>query len=148
MNQEELFRNVSEAGLSGGFAIGARLPRIKGKLKGFNIVTLEAIKNESPTNFLNRIIEIHGEKPLRNVEARMRRLAELIKTTTGDKRKFILIINSAESLHRSIIQTLKKFHELDHNDNIYPGIVLLGDVEKIKAFVKKNKGIALRSYVF
>ncbi|PKN71230.1 MAG: hypothetical protein CVU54_02070 [Deltaproteobacteria bacterium HGW-Deltaproteobacteria-12] len=148
MNQQELFRNVSEAGLSGGFAIGARLPRIKGQLKGFNIITLEAIKNEPPTKFLNRIIAALGEKPLRNLEARMRRLAELVKTTTGDKRKFILIVNSAESLHQSIIQTLKKFHELDHNDNIYPGIVLLGDVDKIKESVKKNRSVALRLQFF
>jgi hypothetical protein len=149
-NQEELFREVGEAGLSGGFAVGDRLPRLKGDLKRFNIMTLEAVEKESPTKFLVRIIEALGEKPIKNLEMRYRRLEQLIKTATGIDRMFILVINNAHLLHVSVMHMLKKFHEMDNLDNppFYPGIVFLGDVDQTINLIRKNKGVAARTTIF
>lgn len=148
MKQEDIFSNVGNAGLGGGFAIGSGLPRVKGNLKGFNIMTLEAIKSETSIKFINRIIEAIGEKPLRNLEARDRQLKELLIEKTGNKRKFVLIINDAHLLTASIIHTLKNFHEIGSNKNFYPGIVFLGNIDKINTLVKKDNGVSRRSFLF
>ncbi len=148
MKQEDIFREVGNAGLSGGFAIGRCLPRLKGNLNGFNIMSLKAIKSETSIKFINRIIEALDEKPLRNLESRDRQLEELLIEKTGNKRKFVLIINDAHLLTASIIHTLKKFHEIGSNKNFYPGIVFLGNVDKINTLVKKDKGVSRRSFLF
>lgn len=148
MKQEEILRCAAEGGLSGGFVIGKKLPQLKGNLKGFYIKTLNAIEKEVPSNFIIRIIETFDEKPLRNNEARSRRLKELIITSIGVDKKFILIVEDAHLLAPSTLYRLKSFHEIGSDINVYPGIVLLGDTKKIVPAVIKEKGIALRALIF
>lgn len=69
-------------------------------------------------------------------------------TQTGHERKFILVIEKAHLLHKTVWHILKRFHEIGSLNDFYPGIVLLGDVDQIKNVVIKIKEILLRAVMF
>lgn len=148
MNQEMIFRHVGYAGLSGGFAIGAKLPRVKGNLKKFNVLTIEAMPKETPYTFLIRILKALGGNRVRGQEACIRMIRQLLFSQTGDKQKFILVIEKAYLLQKSVLRMLKIFHEIGSQEDFFPGIVLLGDVDILNSIIAKDKGILMRAVMF
>lgn len=147
MTQEPIFRFIGSAGIGGGFIAGNKLPKEKGSLKDFKIVRLPAIKDEDYARFEQRLIKKLGETPKRGGEIRARQLKALIEKFTGKGKMFIIIINKAHLLHHKTLRCFKGIHELDTNEGIHPGFVLLGDIDKINDLLKKEESIRLRTTI-
>lgn len=145
MTQEQIFRYVGTAGTSGGFAVGKALPKEKGNLKGFKIVRMPAIEGEDYAKFERRLIEKLGEMPKRGAEIRVKQLRVLIEKYADKGKIFIIIISKAHLLSQKTLHCMKGLHEIGTMENIYPGIVFLGDVVKINDMLKKEKSIQLRT---
>jgi type II secretory pathway predicted ATPase ExeA len=109
------------------------------------MITMEASRGETTAHLLSRIIGSYDEKPLRIAEARTRQIEALFMGTIRKKKKIAIIINNAELLSLAVLRALKLLRETMSQENAWPGVILLGETEKIIHIVKKDKGIAAAS---
>lgn len=145
--QEEIFRELSHSGLGGGFVAGNKLPKERGSLKEFKIIRIDAIEDENIDKLSGRLIEKLGEKPKRIIRSREEQLKALIKESYKKGKRFITIIRKAHLLHPRVLCSLKILHEFDIRKSIFPGFVLLGDIEKIKKLLAEEKGVEMRTHI-
>ena len=146
MTRAELFIQVASEGLSGGFAIGQRLPEEVGTLDGIEVVNYLAGSDVSYVLFEKWLIEYFKEKPERQRELRSRQLGRLLKEIYQNKQYLVFVIDNAHFLPKRDIKLLKRLHEI--SDGPYPGIVLLGDVANIKKKLDSLPDIKLRYFTF
>lgn len=142
MTKEEIFRSVR-----GAFAIGFALPHEDGNLADFEIVHLEAQKNDDVSKLASRIIEAFGCSPEREHSRRARQLSQLISSYVERGLDFVVVISSAHLLNPRTISNLKNIQEFSSLMflNSHPGFVLLGYPEKLEKSVEKNLGVAMRT---
>ncbi len=145
--QEEIFQKLSRSGLGGGFAAGNKLPKERGSLKEFKVVRIDAVEDENIAKLSGRLIEKLGEKPKRVIRSREIQLKTLIEDFYNKGKRFITIIKKAHLLHSKTLRSLKILHEFDVRKSIFPSFILLGDIEKIKELLAKEKGIEMRTFI-
>ena len=142
MTQEDIFRSAE-----GGFAFGFALPHEEGNLENFKVVSIEAKENDDASKLCSRIIEEFGHKPERALLRRGEQLTRLFDSYIERDFTLVIVVRAAHLLKPRTLYDLKIMQEFSSvpYPKSRPGIVLLGNPDKLEALVEKHEGIYRRA---
>lgn len=142
MTREDIFRSAA-----GRFAFGFALPHEEGNLENFKVVNLEAKENDDASKLCNRIIEALGHQPERELWRRGRQLTQLFDYYIERDFTVVIVIMAAHLLKPRTLYDLKIMQEFSSvpYPKSRPGIVLLGNPDRLRVLVEKHAGIYMRA---
>jgi hypothetical protein len=142
MTQEDVFRSAE-----GGFVFGFALPHEEGNLENFRVVNLEAKENDDASKLCGRIIEALGHKPERVLWRRGKQLTQLFDSYIERDFIFVIVIAASHLMNPRTLYDLKVMQEFSSEPypKSRPGIVLLGNPDRLGVLVKKHEGVYMRA---